>query len=98
MAGVLPKTAYLLTRCGVVVGTFDNLSSIAYYLGIQVCMKTGKIMFLGEEMSVTYCVDPRESGSYNGHFSSLVDVIVDFSRHHLRQNLPANYKIYRYLV
>lgn len=86
MAGCLPKTRYLLTDYNLVIGSFDSLADIAYYLGVKV--KNGYI-FLN---------DKKQLPEYSTESFNEYEMIRDWAKCYMRGKLPSNYCIYRYLV
>jgi hypothetical protein len=85
MAGVLPKTAYLLIENETVIGEFESLHLIAFNIGISV--DDGQITFDGEKVSPTY------SDEWNK-----AEIIKDWARYHMKRNMQNKYKVYRYLT
>jgi len=91
--GTLPRTALLLTRNDMVVGTFPSFSAIAYYLNVSVDMKTGTVLLDGEPQLPKYIV--KDDG-YGNHWKAAHDIVKDWSRSHMK--LPSGCRIYRYLT
>jgi hypothetical protein len=85
MPGTIPPTKLLLTRSEVVVGSFDSYSSIALYLGIKV--EDGVVHFMGHKVHPTY----GES------WTNDLDIIRDWAKCYMKNHLPSNHKIYKYL-
>ena len=84
MAGVLPRTAYLLTKNEIVIGEFESLLAIATHIGISV--DDGQVTFDGKEVSPTYSDEWNKAG-----------IIRDWARYHMKRNMQNGYKVYRYL-
>jgi len=98
MAGVLPRTGYLLTGYGGSIREFINLSEIAYFLGIYVSDK-GCVTFRGLDVHPSYSMfsENRCSSTYGKGFTK-EEVVKDWAREYMCKHLPREYKIYRYLL
>lgn len=83
--GVMPRTALLLTRYGMVKGEFDNYFLLAVSFGLSI--KDGVITFNGKERNPTY-FDEWDS----------VDAMKDWAKNYVKKNLTNDYKIYRFLI
>ena len=93
MPGVMPPTALLLVRSGVVQGHFSSYTAIGYYLGIYID-DDGVITFMKEKRHPTYVLDTH--GRADPGFSK-ENAIRDWCRCSMQKNLPRDYEIYRYL-
>lgn len=85
MAGVLPRTAYLLTKNEMVVGEFSSRTDVAMHIGVSVD-DNGRITFGGDE------VGPK----YSSEWANKDEIVRDWARYHMK--MPSGYKIYRYLI
>lgn len=95
MAGVMPKTALLLVRNGIVMGHFNCLSEIAYFVGISVSDE-GVITFNGEKVNPSYNMKEDRASVLEGAWKDKHEVVVDWANHHM--HLPSGCRVYRYLV
>jgi hypothetical protein len=95
MAGSLPRTAYLLTLSGVVIGEFSSLADITQHLGISIDDE-GYITFMGDKVHPEYALKSDTELGPNG-FTKL-EAMRDWSKCYLDKNLTSSYKIYRYIL
>ena len=95
MAGVMPKTALLLTRSGVVQGEYASWYEIAVTLGISIG-DDGHITFMGEKQNPGYVIDPDKTIITGEHWER-IDAIKDWAKCYMEKKLPSDYRIYRFL-
>lgn len=87
MAGVMPKTRYLLAKETTILGDFKSLTSIGKFFNL-ICTNEGTIIFNGEKQTVSYTMDQWNPSS----------AARNWALWEMHKNLPHGYHIYRYIV